>query len=107
MRIMSEKLYKDSIESINKANELLKKQNDELIKLRKRNRELYKLVCFIKHENKQECTMHFEIEYEYKHSTQNSTENKFLKFTYKSEHGDIPLSGSYDELMNKFAWNEN
>lgn len=70
------------------------------------NREIYKLVCFIKHENKQECTMHFEVEYEYKNTTQYLSESKFLKFTYRSEHGEIPLSGTYDELMTKFCLSE-
>ena len=70
------------------------------------NREIYKIVCFIKHENKQECTVQFEIEYEYKNSNPFLTESKLLKFTYKSENGDIPLSGTYDELMTKFGWGE-
>lgn len=103
MRIMSEKLYKDSIESINKANELLKKQNDELIKLRKMNREIYKLECFTKTENIQEGKLYFEIDYVYKHQNLNSSESRYLRFIYASEHGSVPLSGTFNELTNHFS----
>lgn len=104
MRVMSEQLYKDSIEAINKANELLEKQNKELIKLRKMNREIYKLEGFTKVENNQECTFHFEIDYVYKHQNINSSESRYLRFIYKSEHGSVPLSGTLNELTEHFGY---
>jgi hypothetical protein len=70
------------------------------------NKEILKLVRFVKHENNQECTSYFDIEYEYKDETSYFIESRFLKFTYKNENGNIPLSGTYDELINKFISNE-
>lgn len=102
MRVMSEKLYKYSIESINNARELLDKQNDELIKLRRMNREIYKIEGFTKLENIQEGKLYFEIDYVYKHQNLNSSESRYLKFIYKTEHGSILLSGTFNELTEHY-----
>lgn len=90
-------LTKDELDDINN----LTTKHHSLI-----NTEIYKINGFTKTENYKECTLYFEIEYVYKNQSINSSEDRYLKFIYESECGEIPLSGTYDELINKFAKSE-
>ena len=65
--------------------------------------QVFKLVSVKRYENKSNATLQFKIKYKCEHSISKTlSATDVLKFTHLNENGDIPLSGTFTELKNKF-----